>query len=186
MADDSALLQVLSSLRTYGALGEASLPDAIQHAESFLAAIPSYCTSLVDLGSGGGLPGLVLALRLPQAEIVLTDRRERRTDLLRRACSRLQIDNRVSVITGDVARLSQQVQFAGMFEAATARAFGSPLWTMMCAAPFLRVGGIFVASEPPDGLSPLEERWPADEVMSLGFRRHEQRFSRVTRFNFTG
>ena len=105
MPDDAALLQVLASLREYGAVGESSLAQAIAHADCFTSAIPSGCRALIDLGSGGGLPGLVLALRFPEASVVLTDRRERRTDLLRRACARLELLDRVTVITGDVARL---------------------------------------------------------------------------------
>ena len=78
MADDSALLEVLESLRERGALGESSLPQAIEHADAFVAAIPPLTRRVIDLGSGGGLPGLVVAMRLADAEIVLTDRRERR------------------------------------------------------------------------------------------------------------
>src|SRR3954452_9036417 len=101
MPDDSDLLRVLQGLRERGALGEASLPDAVRHAEAFVAAMPPSTRRVIDLGSGGGLPGLVLAVRLPHVSFVLTDRRERRMDLLRMACVRLELMERVTVITGD-------------------------------------------------------------------------------------
>src|SRR4051812_41044653 len=93
--DDAALIAALESLRDRGALGELSLPSAVAHAEAFLPPIPAAARRLIDLGSGGGLPGLVLAVRRPELEITLTDRRERRVDLLRLACARLGLETRV-------------------------------------------------------------------------------------------
>ena len=166
MPDDTALLVVLESLRDRGALGEPSLPSAIAHAEAFLAPLTPDTPRLIDLGSGGGLPGLVLADRLPSTEILLTERRQRRADLLRLAVSRLGWQDRVTVFAGDVVRLGQDPAIAGTFDAVTARAFGEPLWTLRCAAPFLVSSGIVVISEPPD--SDPAQRWPSDQVNGLG------------------
>jgi 16S rRNA (guanine527-N7)-methyltransferase len=166
MPDDAALLVVLESLRDRGALGEPSLPGAIAHAETFLAPLHLGTARLIDLGSGGGLPGLVLADRLPSTEIVLTERRERRADLLRLAVTRLGWENRVTVFAGDVVRLGRDPVMMGSFDAVTARAFGEPLWTLRCAAPFLTSSGIVVISEPP--ASDSAQRWPTDQVGALG------------------
>ena len=180
MADDQALLDALASLRDYGALGEQSLPQAIAHADAFVAAIPAGCRRLIDLGSGGGLPGLVLACRLPEVAVVLTDRRERRTDLLRRACARLGLTERVTVVTGDVARLSQRAELSASFNVVTARSFGPPLWTLTCARPFLAESGVVIVSEPPD--SDVADRWPESEVAELGLRASAVEFAHVRRF----
>ena len=173
MPDDAELFRVLRGLRERGALGEASLPDAVQHAEFFLEALPPSTLRLIDLGSGGGLPGLVLAARLPHLSIVLTDRRERRMDLLRMACVRLGFGERVSVLTGDVVDLARRGELAGTFDAVTSRAFGEPMLTARCARPFLAPGGVVVVSEPPDlaarvpGDAAVEQRWPALELDRL-------------------
>lgn len=166
MPDDSALLAVLESLRERGALGEPSLPRAVAHAEAFLAPIGPGAIRLIDLGSGGGLPGLVLADRLPLAEVVLTERRERRADLLRLAVSRLGWTDRVSVFAGDVVALGRDPGMAGSFDAVTARAFGEPMWTLRCASAFVSASGVIVISEPPT--SSVTERWPSDQVGQLG------------------
>ena len=166
MPDDSALLAVLESLRERGALGEPSLPRAVAHAEAFLAPIPPHARRLIDLGSGGGLPGLVLADRLSSTEVVLTERRERRADLLRLAVSRLGWADRVTVFAGDVVALARDAQMAAAFDVVTARAFGDPLWTLRCAAAFVAPTGIVVISEPPD--TDVDQRWPADQVAQLG------------------
>ena len=180
MTEDTELLAVLESLRERGALGEVSLPAAVAHADLFLAAIPSECARLLDLGSGGGLPGLVLASRLTKTFVVLTDRRERRMDLLRLASARLRVDARVSVRTGDVVNLARDPELRGTFDVVTARAFGEPLWTLSCAVPFLAPGGVVVISEPP--LVDEAIRWPTDEVSRLGLKASEQQFAHVKRF----
>ena len=163
---DAALLAVLESLRERGALGEPSLPRAIAHAEAFVVSVPTAARRLIDLGSGGGLPGLVLAVQLPAIQVVLTDRRERRMDLLRLACSRLGIADRVTVITGDVTRLAELREYAGQFDVVTARSFGEPLWTLDCALPFLSVDGVIIVSEPPSG--DVDVRWPPADLASRG------------------
>lgn len=183
MADDSQLLAVLESLRERGALGESSLTNAVAHADSFVAAVPAGCQELLDLGSGGGLPGLVIAVRLPHVRVTLTDRRERRMDLLRHACAKLDLGDRVVLRTADVRRLALEAPMRGKFDVVTARAFGEPLLTLECAAPFLRAGGAVIISEPPPnpGADP-EVRWPTERLVHFGFsidpvpRRHVRRF----------
>ena len=166
MPDDSALLTVLESLRDRGALGEPSLPRAVAHAEAFLAPIRPDAARLIDLGSGGGLPGLVLADRLPATQVVLTERRERRADLLRLAVSRLGWTGRVTVFAGDVVALGRSPEMASSFDAVTARAFGEPLWTLRCASTFVSPTGVVVISEPPS--STVAPRWPAEQVEQTG------------------
>ena len=173
MPDDDRLIVVLESLRDRGALGELSLPRAVEHAEAFVSALPAACGRLIDLGSGGGLPGLVIAMRLPDLDVVLTERRERRADLLRLACAQLGVTERVTVVTADVVSLADRTEYRGAFDAATARAFGDPMWTLACAAPLLRSGGVAVVSEPPPataGAQPVD-RWPVDQVQLRGFSR---------------
>lgn len=185
MADDGPLLAVLESLRERGALGESSLTGAVAHAESFVAAVPSESVALLDLGSGGGLPGLVIAARLGHLRVTLTDRRERRMDLLRRACAQLDFGERVEVRTGDVRQLARDPELSESFDVVTARGFGEPLWTLRCARPFLRPGGVMIVSEPPPPSPGADEvslpRWPVDQVWRLGFALDEDVFTQVRR-----
>jgi 16S rRNA (guanine527-N7)-methyltransferase len=161
---DGSLLDVLAALRDRGAIGEPSLPDAVAHAERFLAAIGDD-GAILDLGSGGGLPGLVIATALPERDVVLVDRRARRTDLLRWAVARLGLAH-VTVVTADVVRLGTDAAWQGRSPTVTARAFGPPLLTLRCAMPFLhQPAGRIVVSEPPAG---DPDRWPAEDVAGLG------------------
>jgi 16S rRNA (guanine527-N7)-methyltransferase len=57
--------------------------------------------ALLDIGSGAGLPGIPLAITLPDTAVVLLDRAGRRCQLARRAVRVLGLEN-VEIVQGDV------------------------------------------------------------------------------------
>jgi 16S rRNA (guanine527-N7)-methyltransferase len=141
----------------------------IDHAAGFLGALRP-AGRLLDLGAGGGVPGLVMARALPETIVVLLDASERRTDFLRRAVGRLGLAPRVSVITAQAETAGRDTAWRGSFDAVVARSFGEPAVTAEAAAPFLRAGGQLVVSEPPD---PAVDRWPPDGLALLGLVRDD-------------
>ena len=64
--------------------------------------------SIWDLGSGVGLPGIPLAILLPDSEVTLVDRSGRRVDLMRRALRILDLEN-CQVEHTDIQRLRGEV-----------------------------------------------------------------------------
>ena len=112
---------------------------------------------VVDIGSGVGLPALVLAEAFPETTWTLVERRAGRCELLARAVKRLGFADRVEVRSEDVTSTAR----SSLRESAdwvTARSFGSPGDTAECAAALLVEGGELLTSEPIDG--DLETRWP--------------------------
>lgn len=162
MSDDTHLLASLRAIRSRGAIGEASLEQAIAHAEQFVAALPVGLSTLVDLGSGGGLPGLVIAVRRPEICVTLVERRQSRADLLSRAVRALNLTDHVVVFAGDVRSLGESFS---TFDAATARSFASPMITAHWAGVLLKSGGRLVVSEPPTDDA---TRWPEDLLRTAG------------------
>jgi 16S rRNA (guanine527-N7)-methyltransferase len=94
-------------------------------------------STLVDLGSGAGLPGIVLALLLPDVEVTLLERMERRAAFLTQCVTELKLDN------AQVRRASAE-EVAGKIAAdvVTARA----------VAPLDRLAGLAVGLVRPGGL----------------------------------
>ncbi len=131
---------------------------------------------MLDLGSGGGVPGLVIAEARPDLLVVLVDRRATRTDHLRRLVARLGWRDRVEVVTADAAALVGRQAPA---DAAVARGFGPPLTTLAMATPLVRRGGLVVVSEPPEH---DERRWPEADVAALGAHRRPSPDHRVACF----
>jgi 16S rRNA (guanine527-N7)-methyltransferase len=162
---NASLVAALEESRRAGALGRRPVEATIAHAESFVAALEGVTGTVLDLGSGGGVPGLVIAFARPDLRVVLLDRREKRTDLCRRLVRRLGLDDRVQVITADA---SDTRALAGVIpvDAVVARGFGPPMTTAATAARLLRAGGVLIVSEPPTG-----NRWDDEELTGLGLTR---------------
>lgn len=167
---------MLEEARQFGFLGPGPVEAHLDHAEGFAATIgdrpagvePNAAgepTSAVDLGSGGGVPGLALALALPSTTWLLVDAAQRRTAFLCAAVERLGLTDRVDVVTIRAEELGRQEGPRGAHQLVVARGFGPPAVTAECAAPLLSVGGRLVVSEPPEGAA---ARWPVEGLAVLG------------------
>ncbi len=166
-----------------GFLGSMPIEDQVTHALGFRAAVEEHLgrspESFLDLGTGGGIPGLVLAVIWPGSRAVLLDANERRTSFLVSELEGLVRSGQLEVVRGRAEEAGHDPALRGAFEVVTSRSFGSPAVTAECAAPLVRRGGFVVVSEPPDEGS--SARWPADALASLGLRpvassRYEGRF----------
>ena len=153
---------VLERARDLGFLGPGPVEAHIEHARGFAEAFASPPGRFVDLGSGGGVPGLVLADLWPSADVVLLDSMERRTAFLAEAVAGLGWGSRVEVVRKRAEAYGREHR--GEFDAAVARGFATPPVTAECAAPLLRVGALLVVSEPPEEAG----RWPAGGLAPLG------------------
>jgi 16S rRNA G527 N7-methylase RsmG len=147
MADDAELLAALAVIQARGAIGERSLVDAVSHADRFVELVPTGARSLLDLGSGGGLPALVIAWRRPDVKITMVERRATRADLLRRAVTTLGMGERTNVVNGDVASVATELPHA--FDVVTARSFGDVAVTTRFIDMLLTDDGVGLVSEPP-------------------------------------
>lgn len=178
------LRRILDEARAAGFLGPGPLDTHLRHAEGFVALCrrlwPDGPTPpvLLDLGSGGGLPGLVVAAQWPEITIVLLDAQGRRTAFLNDAVRRLGFETRVSVRQDRAEAAGRDPDLRARFDGVLARSFGRPAVVAECAAPLLGLGGWLVVSEPP-GSSPDDSpdppadhsgptRWPPEPLRQLG------------------
>ncbi len=168
--------RVLIQARALGLLGPGPIEPHIDHAQGFARALShgqppdsgsvAQPRRVVDLGSGGGLPGLVLAREWPESEFVLLDAGERRAEFLQWAVSECELEDRVSVLHERAEIAGRDDGLRATFDAAVARSFGPPAVVAECAAPFLSVGGHLIVSEPPGRKE--SDRWPATALSELG------------------
>lgn len=165
MVPASALGTVLAEAQRVGLIGAGSLDDALAQAHRVAAALPTDARRIVDIGSGGGLPGLVVAADRPGAEVVLVDRRGRACDLLRRGVAALEWGDRVCVVHADVALLGRDPQWRSAADAVTARGFGPPGLVAELGLPLVRPGGVLVVTAAGRG-----QAWSAPGLAELGAR----------------
>ena len=160
----SGIEAVLDDARGLGLLGPGPLQPQLDHARAFGRAVPPE-SRVLDLGSGGGLPGLVILADRPDLRGVLLDATQRRCDFLREACERLGVVDRAEVVCARAEEAARALEWRASFDVVTARSFGPPAVTAECAVGFLRAGGSVLVSEPPE---PNPARWPAAGLARLG------------------
>ena len=122
-------------------------------------------TRALDLGSGTGLPGIVLAIAVPRCRFVLAEPRRRRAGFLELAVDRLELPN------AEVA-VARAEELTGEWDVATARAFAPPVQAWAIGQRLLRPGGRLIyfagSREPVEGFAEDLHPQPVDiEVRGL-------------------
>src|SRR5216683_559384 len=103
----------------------------------------SDITTLVDVGSGGGLPGLPLKIMVPRLKVTLVEADGRKAAFLTQACARLGLpDVRVVGLRAEEAAHDGDLREA--FDVAVARVLAE-----LCL-PFVRMGGRLLAQKTRD------------------------------------
>jgi 16S rRNA (guanine527-N7)-methyltransferase len=131
---------------------------------------------IVDLGSGAGIPGLVIAAALGRTRVVLVEASLRRAAFLEEWVSRLGLGNRVEVYEGRAEAFGRDLAWRERAVGVVARGFGPSAVVAECAAPLLALDGVLAVSDPPAddrlrGELPWdEERWPLDQLSELGLQ----------------
>ncbi len=127
--------------------GLADLDRLLAEAERYagvVARVAPAARTVLDVGSGAGLPGVVLAVRLPGHRVVLSERRRKRASFLALAVGQLGLDN-VDVVPGDVTAL------AGLdAEVVVAQAVGTFVEVVRLTRGVARAGAVFVSRKGPE------------------------------------
>ena len=166
------LREILGEAQRLGFIGGTDVEPHLRHAEAFVAVVAGLGEPAcgLDLGSGGGLPGLVLAGHWLASRWWLLDAGRRRVDFLTTAVARLGWEGRITVVSGRAEELARSPELRGQMDVVSSRAFGPQAVTAECGAGFLRQGGHLVVSEPPAPPEGAEAapRWPAGRPQAAG------------------
>src|SRR5438876_6595611 len=101
---------------------------------------------LVDVGSGGGLPGLPLKIARPDLALTLVEADQAKAAFLVQACARLELGG-VDVIARRAEEVGHDSRYRESFDAAVARALAPmPVLAELCL-PLVRVGGRLLAQK---------------------------------------
>ncbi len=143
---------------------------ALRHVEDALMAydlFPLANKRVIDVGSGGGIPGIPLRLRDPSIQMTLLDATAKKVAFLREACDTLGLAD-VVCLSARAEDQSLMPNWRDSFDAAVARGVAFlPILCELCL-PFVRPGGHFLAMKGSD----VEEELAAtgDIVKTLGAR----------------
>ena len=147
-----------------------SLRDPLQmvthHLLDSLAAVPAFqdAKNVLDVGAGGGLPGIVLAIARPDMNVSLIDTVHKKTAFLTQVKAELGLKN-VTVYTMKVQDLK-----AGPFDVITSRAFADLSDFVNWSGHLLAEGGQFIAlkgTAPPEEQERLPDEWKVKELRPI-------------------
>jgi 16S rRNA (guanine527-N7)-methyltransferase len=164
------LLEWNRSINLTGARTLKEVEALIDDAGGLVEASWSGITTVIDIGSGGGLPAIPLAAAMPDVRFTLLEANTRKTAFLEHVAATLGLAN-VTVAAGRAEELGHQAALREQFDRAISRAAARPEVLLELALPFVRTGGDLVAQV--SSLNPLALE-PAARLLGGGTPRLEQ------------
>jgi 16S rRNA (guanine527-N7)-methyltransferase len=138
-----------------------------QHLLDSLAAVPAFsgARTVLDVGAGGGLPGIVLAIARPDIHVSLIDTVHKKTAFLTQTKAELGLTN-ATIHTGRV----EQLKVEEKFDVITSRAFAELADFINWSGQLLADGGRMIAlkgQRPDDEIARIPAGWIVTEVRRL-------------------
>lgn len=119
-------------------------------------------TSVIDIGTGAGFPGLPLKIAVPEISLTLLDSHNKRMAFLSETCRRLELTD-VRCVCARAEEISSDI--GGSFDIAVSRAVARLNVLCELCIPFVHVGGVFIAMKGPDCSEELDEAAKAISVL---------------------
>ena len=143
--NDSKLLQLARLISDWPGLVSGPAADLVNDSLVLLEHLGDVKT-LVDVGSGGGLPGLPLKIARPELSVTLVEADQDKAAFLVRACAALGLQD-VEVVARRAEDVGQDPRYREAFDIAVARALAPmPVLAELCL-PLVRVGGRLLAQK---------------------------------------
>ena len=145
--------------------------DSLAVASALPATVLEGRDRLLDVGSGGGFPGLPLKIAYPRIELVLLEATARKTAFLDHIVDKLGLEG-VEVVTGRAEEEAHRREMRERFGAVVSRAVARLDVLAELCLPFCAVGGVMVAQKGPQVEEEIREARNAIET--LGGRAEER------------
>lgn len=124
--------------------------------------------SVLDLGSGPGLPGVPLALAYPEQRFYLLEASKKKAEFLKLVKHQLNLEN-LEVLNGRAENLAHNPDHREKYDLVLARAVAELAVILELAAPFCRLNGMFVAYKGPNFSSELKQATTAVQLLGMEY-----------------
>ena len=143
----------------------------------FTKVIPNDARRILDLGSGAGLPGIVLAIVLADVDVTLVEARRKRASFLSHVVRELEL-SRVRVVHARLSEAMIPADLRAAFDAVVMRCAGDIGSVVPLALELVGQRGVVVASGPPQGTLEGTGSWVSVAGVVPGSTRQFLRLSR--------
>ncbi len=120
--------------------------------------------SIIDIGTGGGFPGVPINIIDPRCDVTLFDSLNKRLIFLDEVIDKLELKN-IRTVHGRAEEFGRKKEYRQKFDIATSRAVASLNTLCEYALPFVKVGGYFIAMKGPDVDEELENSEEAIKIL---------------------
>lgn len=129
--------------------------------------------TILDVGTGGGFPGIPLAIIFPDKKFVLLDSLQKRLKIVREMADTIGINN-VEVVHGRAEDLARTPNYREQFDLCVSRAVANLSTLSELCLPFVKVGGFFISYKGPNCNAEVSEALNAIHVLGGKLERVEQ------------
>jgi 16S rRNA (guanine527-N7)-methyltransferase len=148
------LMSWVGKIRLTGSKTEEELREHIQEALCILPYLPETSNEgiirIIDVGTGGGLPGIVLAISRPDIRFTLLDSIRKKCMAVEKMCEDLELKNTMVVCErAEVYANSAAKNVRASFDVVTARAVAATPQLLEWLFQFPKKGGLIIAPKGP-------------------------------------
>lgn len=136
--------------------------------------------SVIDVGTGAGLPGLPLKILWPDISLTLLEATAKKARFLENVINRLRLKN-VAIVVGRAEEIAHDTRYRERFDLVLSRAVAALPTLVELTLPFCRVGGIFVAQK--KGGIEREVEQATGAIATLGGSRRETKKIDIDEFD---
>lgn len=111
--------------------------------------------TIIDIGTGGGFPGVPLAILFPDKKFTLVDSVGKKINVIKDSIKDLNLKN-IELVNGRAEIIGRMSQHREMYDLCVSRAVAPLLYLLEFALPLVRPGGYFIAYKGPDGIKEIE------------------------------
>lgn len=131
---------------------------------TLLKLIKNPQANILDVGTGGGFPGIPLAIMLKDAEVTLMDSTKKKLNVVQSIAQELGIEN-VQILHGRAEELGQECDYREKYEVVTSRAVANLTLLAEYCLPLTAVGGQFLSMKGRDYQDELEAARKPIEIL---------------------
>jgi 16S rRNA (guanine527-N7)-methyltransferase len=148
-------------------LADKHIPDSLAVLDFWLV---QKGMKVLDIGTGGGLPGLALALKTPELTFRLVDAREKKVRAVQEVADDLGLEN-LKTVSERFEVLAHKAGYRKQYDVVTARAVAPLPVLLEYASGFLRIGGRLYAWKGPEYPEELKASAKAQHILGLVFEK---------------